>query len=180
MGKQNSKLKPEVLEDLKQNTEFSGKFSTNLLSSLDWINYSKANEIIKISLPFSFSFPTPKFLLLIRLFKDAEIQEWYKGFLKASKVKKLIISFIENSFDQNNFIHVSNFHFYQSKWFLTTKRIFSIRGNITCIVMINNETWDYFDYYSRMCNSLQSTCSEHSMRTGMEQSTFENFYAPSA
>lgn len=204
MGKQNSKLKPEVLEDLKQNTEFSGKFSTNLLSSLDWINYSKANEIIKISLPFSFSFPTPKFLLLIRLFKDAEIQEWYKGFLKdcpsghlsveefkkiygnffpygdASKVKKLIISFIESTFDQNNFIHVSNFHFYQSKWFLTTKRIFSIRGNITCIVMINNETWDYFDYYSRMCNSLQSTCSEHSMRTGMEQSTFENFYAPSA
>lgn len=59
MGKQNSKLKPEVLEDLKQNTEFTGS-------------------------QFCVQF---KYFVFIFLFNkrfrlDAEIQEWYKGFLK--------------------------------------------------------------------------------------------------
>lgn len=56
MGKQNSKLKPEVLEDLRQNTEFSGKFKLTL--NIFPNNHSLTSFI------------------------DAEIQEWYKGFLK--------------------------------------------------------------------------------------------------
>lgn len=35
MGKQNSKLKPEVLEDLRQNTEFSGESLGNLWKTLN-------------------------------------------------------------------------------------------------------------------------------------------------
>ena len=38
MGKQNSKLKPEVLEDLKQNTEFSGEYIPSIYFLI--INYS--------------------------------------------------------------------------------------------------------------------------------------------
>lgn len=54
MGKQNSKLKPEVLEDLKQNTEFSG------LYLVKWVTA----------------------YVIFGCYLDAEIQEWYKGFLK--------------------------------------------------------------------------------------------------
>lgn len=59
MGKQNSKLKPEVLEDLKQNTEFTGELKM-------YDGFIGIWKFIK------------SFLCCI----DAEIQEWYKGFLK--------------------------------------------------------------------------------------------------
>lgn len=63
MGKQNSKLKPEVLEDLKQNTEFSGCVS--YVSRRSHVTHATN--------------PLPSFPLHVT---DAEIQEWYKGFLK--------------------------------------------------------------------------------------------------
>ncbi|KAH8240199.1 hypothetical protein KR032_012121 [Drosophila birchii] len=59
MGKQNSKLKPEVLEDLKQNTEFTGMFPVNIIFKTV---FGGLNNLLYVS--------------------DAEIQEWYKGFLK--------------------------------------------------------------------------------------------------
>jgi hypothetical protein len=65
MGKQNSKLKPEVLEDLKQNTEFSGAYS--------FFTPTRAQR---------FNALTHSFSLSHSFHADAEIQEWYKGFLK--------------------------------------------------------------------------------------------------
>lgn len=77
MGKQNSKLKPEVLEDLKQNTEFSGK---TIISD----NPSRPDESTNI-MEISFRLCSISYLLSLISYlylPDAEIQEWYKGFLK--------------------------------------------------------------------------------------------------
>ena len=111
MGKQNSKLKPEVLEDLRQNTEFSGNelyicilfqnFSVSIFIFFIVNCCKEGNLKIDFLLLFNFCLKnwnwqvgqshlicvlrftiTENCCHFINFILDAEIQEWYKGFLK--------------------------------------------------------------------------------------------------